>query len=66
MEDGSMEARPGWMHEKQLNNSHQTRFIREGFMMQTPIAGSKTGSNALSMKHGNTHAFDSDAARHIR
>jgi hypothetical protein len=59
-----MEGHPGWMHRKQSNNNHQTRFIREGPMPHTPNTGSKTGAHTFSIAQGNACTFYSDAARH--
>jgi len=48
---------PGWMHGKQSNNSHQTRFIREGTMMHAPNIGDRTGARTFSIAHGTACTF---------
>jgi len=53
---------PGWMHGKQSNNSHQTRFIREGTMMHAPNIGNRTGAHIFLLRTAR-HVL-SDAARH--
>jgi len=55
---------PGWMHGKQSNNSHQTRFIREGTMMHAPDISNRTGAHTFLVAHGTACTFYSDAARH--
>jgi hypothetical protein len=64
--DGLSESRSNLMQWIQPIMRHQTRFIREKSIRQTPYSGARTGENSFLLRHAGVFYFCSDATRQSR